>query len=52
MPLQRILCQAIPRDVREGDFSSLFGNALGKGCVDEAGDSKCSQLLEYSPNLK
>lgn len=52
MPLQRILCQAIPRDVREGDFSSLFGNALGKGCVDEAGDSKCSQLLECSPNLK
>ena len=30
----------------------LFGNALGKGCVDEAGDSKCSQLLERSPSLK
>ena len=52
MILQRILCQAIPRDVHEEDFSSLFGNALGKGCVDEAGDSKCSQLLERSPNLK
>ena len=52
MPLQRILGQAIPRDVHKGDFSSLFGNALGKGCVDEAGDSKCSQLLEHSPNLK
>lgn len=52
MPLQRILCQAIPRDVHEGDFSSLLGNTLGKGCVDEAGDSKCSQSLEHSPNLK
>ena len=38
MPLQRILCQAIPRDVHEGDFSSLLGNTLGKGCVDEAGE--------------
>ena len=52
MPLQRILGQAIPRDVHEGDFSSLLGNTLGKGCVDEAGDSKCSQSLEHSPNLK